>query len=355
MKRIIAAAAAAISLIFSSCEILTPPDAPGELHLSFSDASYLQTRQDTENMPDTNSFILSVKDSHGDVIYQGAYGDSPESMSLKSGSYTVSAVSSEFKTPKFSSPQFGDRQVVVVTPGSPTFVQLVCRQMNAGVRLVISPDFLKVYPGGSLFLKNSDGKLMYGYSEKRVAYFSPGSVSLMMSDAGTDQTLLTRTLESQEILTLSISAADAGSTKDGISIQIDTVRNYVHEDFVIGGQHDKGGSSDQAMNITTAKNHIGEEGVWVYGYIVGGDLSSANASFSGPFKSKTNLVIASRSSTTDKSSCMSVQLQKGNIRDALNLVDNPDKLGTQVFLKGDIVEAYYGIPGIQNITEFEFR
>ena len=45
----------------------------------------------------------------------------------------------------------------------------------------------------------------------------------------------------------------------------------------------------------------------------------------------------------------------GDVLDALNLVDHEENLGRQVFLKGDIVEAYYGIPGLQNITEFELR
>ena len=49
---------------------------------------------------------------------------------------------------------------------------------------------------------------------------------------------------------------------------------------------------------------------------------------------------------------MSVQLLKGDIRDALNLVDNPELLGRKVYMKGDIVESYYGIPGIKNITDF---
>ena len=49
---------------------------------------------------------------------------------------------------------------------------------------------------------------------------------------------------------------------------------------------------------------------------------------------------------------MSVQLAKGEVRDALNLVTNPTLLGKKVFLKGDIEAAYYGIPGIKNITEY---
>ena len=52
---------------------------------------------------------------------------------------------------------------------------------------------------------------------------------------------------------------------------------------------------------------------------------------------------------------MSVQLAKGDIRDDLNLVDHPELLGRQVFLLGDIVESYYGIPGVQNISEYRLK
>ena len=80
-------------------------------------------------------------------------------------------------------------------------------------------------------------------------------------------------------------------------------------------------------------------------------MTSSSASFRPPFKSQTNILIGSRSSVTDRDACLSVQLQKGDIRDALNLVDNPDILGRYVWLRGDVVDAYYGMPGIRNITE----
>ena len=98
---------------------------------------------------------------------------------------------------------------------------------------------------------------------------------------------------------------------------------------------------------------VGEEDVWVCGHIVGGDLSSSSASFDKPFESRTNLLLGPRSSTDDKEACLSVQLASGEIRNALNLVDNPELLGRKVCIKGDIVESYYGIPGIKNITEYE--
>jgi hypothetical protein len=43
------------------------------------------------------------------------------------------------------------------------------------------------------------------------------------------------------------------------------------------------------------------------------------------------------------------------MREGLNLVDNPLNLGRKVLLKGNIVEAYYGMPGIKNLTDFELR
>ena len=358
MERTIFKSILALSAMLSivSCEAFFPDKLPGALTFHFSGDAYLNTRTSSD-LPDTNSFILTVTDSKGNELYHGAYGNSPEKIQVDPGSYTVSAVSVEFKTPKFSTPQYGDKQVVVVPKSTTCDVELICRQLNSGVKLNVAQNFLTSFPQGTLLLKNADGKLMYSYNEKRIAYFNPGAVSLILSNAGKDETLLTRTLESQEILVLNISAPDGPKTSSngGISIQIDTTRYWSAEDFTIGQGGSDGSGKQAAYGVSEAMRHIGEEDVWVYGYIVGGDLRSSSASFAAPFKSRTNIVIAARASVTDKSSCLSVQLQKGNIRDALNLVDNPDILGTEVFLKGDIVEAYYGIPGIQNITEYEFK
>ena len=40
------------------------------------------------------------------------------------------------------------------------------------------------------------------------------------------------------------------------------------------------------------------------------------------------------------------------MREALNLASNPSNLGKKLYLKGDIVSAYYGIPGIKNISDY---
>lgn len=353
--------AVAISVLAAatSCENIFSTSGDGEIRIAFHHDGMVQTRADV-SPSDTNSFLLKVTDSKGKVIYDGRYGAAPSSMMVNAGTYTVKVMSSEFTAPAFSEPQYGDTQTVHVKPGESTDVILLCRQINAGIRLNIDSKFLSAYPGGSLFLKSDGGKLLYSYSEKRIAYFSPGTVSLVLSNNGTDETLLSRSLSSQEIYTINIGvsqmpAGTSSSPKNSITVQLDTARNWISENYVIGGKSNKGSSRDNPFSVSEARGMAGTQDVWIYGFIVGGDLSSSKASFKGPFASRTNIVLAQKSSATDKSVCMSVQLSTGDIRNALNLVDNPGNLGKTVFLRGNICSSYYGIPGIQGLTEYSFQ
>ena len=143
-----------------------------------------------------------------------------------------------------------------------------------------------------------------------------------------------------------------------MSIKVVTLRIWENEDYEIGTVDVAGAGTDKsrAYGAAQVKDHAGEKGVWVCGYIVGGDLSSSKngIKFEGPFGSYTNIAIAPRSSVSEKSSCVSVQLTKGPMRDALNLVDHPALIGKKVYLRGDIEAAYYGLPGIKNLTDYSF-
>ncbi len=355
MKRLIYAA----FLAAASCQMLGLPSESeeGELRVSFAHEQESLTRAGL-SIPDTSDFLLTIKGPGDRIVYDGKYGDSPEALSLESGSYTVTVISEEFSKPAFSAPQFGDEQCVVVPAGKSVGLRLVCRQINSGMKLRIDSGFLDEYPDGILMLKSSLGRLIYGYSEKRIAYFRPGDVSLVLNEGKSDKVLMTRTLKAQEILDLKVSVASSGNSsvsggKGGLSVSVDTLRNWVKDNYVIGGGGDGGSGQYDAMTVSEALSSIGEEDVWVSGYIVGGDLTSSSASFSKPFSSRTNLLLGSRSSTSDKETCLSVQLPSGELRDALNLVDNPELLGRKICFKADIVEAYYGIPGLKNITEYE--
>lgn len=346
------------SVLVSSCDMLGPAGAggkEGQLRIAFASDMSAATRAVPE-LPDTSDFLLTVTDKSGNVVYQGAYGDSPESMMVKAGTYDVSVVSEKFDKPAFSKPQFGDEQCVLVPEGGVANVKLTCRQVNCGIKLDIDPGFLTSCPDGVLFLKSEKGKLMYGYSEKRTAYFHPGNVSLMLSRSGKDETLLTRAMEAQQMLVLGVSVAPSYSsdTKDkgSISVLLDTARVWISEDYIIGGSDGKGSGADRALTVNQALSSVGEKEVWVSGYIVGGDLTSSSASFEKPFSSRTCLVLGPRASIRDRSSCMSVQLPAGKVREALNLVDNPGLLGCKVTVRGDIVQSYYGLVGLKNITDY---
>lgn len=343
-----------------SCNKIPSENAQGVLSWNFSQRVFTRA---TVDLPDTDAFILTVKNSAGEILYDGAYGDSPESMLVNPGNYTVRAVSRAFDKPEFSAPQFGDEQVVVVQSGTATNVRLNCSQLNSGLRLRLDSDFKSAYPNGSVTVSSADGELNYAKTEKRIGYFKPGNVSVILNDGSSSKTLLTRYLEACEILTLGISSPSVEPPQPGksggFSIVLDTSRVWSSYDYEIGsGQGaDPGTTMATAYGVSQAKEHIGEKAVWVSGFIVGGDLSSAKEgiSFSPPFNSMTCIAIAARSSVKSKSSCLSVKLPKGDIRTEINLADHPELIGRKIFLKGDLIAAYYGLPGIENITEYVLK
>ena len=339
--------------VTGSCDRLGDSSFPGHGQLCVMfDGAQVQSTKARLDLPDTSDFILSIVSSGGKTVYEGPYGSCPEVIEVDPGSYTVCAVSEKFTRPAFDSPQFGDEQCVVVPSGGRVNVALVCSQMNAGVSLDVSSAFLTEYPDAVLFLKSSSGKLMYSYTEKRVAYFSPGAVSLVMSRTAGETVLMTRELAARDMLSVKVSvAAGAGSKGQGISMQVDTSRVWSSEEYMIGGSVSD--SADGILTVAQARSAAGRKEVWVSGYIVGGDLTSASASFSSPFKSKTNILLGPRSTTAERDACISVQLPDGAVREALNLVTNPNMLGKRVHIKGDIVDAYYGLPGMKNLETYE--
>jgi len=353
-----------LMLAASACEMMEKSDirsGEGGLVIQFSEEVKSMIRnlptKAQAAIPDTNDFILKVTNSSGTSIYNGKYGAAPQTIIAEPGTYTIDIMSAEFSEPLFDTPQYGDTRTAKIVAGQNTTVNLECSQLNAGVKLNIDSDFLTSYPSGVLYLKGTGGKLMYSYTEKRIAYFQPGSVSLQLVQDSQTQTLLTRQLSAKQILQINISIGQSSSTaKSGINVSLDTCRVWTLENYVLGGDNDDtGDDTSTALSVSQARTCGRKTDVWVYGYIVGGDLSSSQCSFSAPFSSRTNLVLAGKSTCKDKEQCLSIQLSKGEIRDQINLVDNPDFLGRQIYLKGDIVDAYYGIPGLQSITEYKWK
>ena len=345
-----------LSLIFAffvgGCSLLYSVDEePGLMEICIEDA----LPGTKTGFPSADEFILTVQDSEGGEIYHGLFGDSPEVFSVAPGNYTVSAVSREFTEPLFEAPQFGDTQVVAVVSGKTVSAKLGCSQMNCGVLVSLDYSFRKAFPDGVLYLKGAGGKLMYGYAETRTAYLQSGGVTLSLYNDGQEQTLCSRSLQPAEMLRISLTsdATVSSGSSAGVSLQVDTSRIWTSENLCIGGE--SGDEPSDALSVTQARSSIGQKGVWVQGYIVGVATSTGKFSFTAPFTRNTNLVLGLRSTSTDKEYLLTVELSKGDARDALNLVDNPELLGTRALIKGDVVESYYGIPGLKNVSDFRLK
>ncbi|MCQ2180087.1 MAG: DUF4493 domain-containing protein [Bacteroidales bacterium] len=331
-----------------SCQELTGGSGKGIIQVELS-ADLLGHTKGLSRIPDPGNFVLAIADSNGKDIYNGTYSASPEHFEVSAGSYTVSVRSGEFTEPMFDSPQWGDTQVVRVSSGQTVSVFMNCTQLNSGIRLLPDATFRTAYPQATLYIQGTDGSLMYSYNEKRTAYFSPGVVSVILANPGKSEAICSRQLEAQEILSLGLSANLSASSDGKIRVEVDTTRNWISESHIVGGA----GSSESAYSVTEARQHIGETDAWVEGYIAGIATTTSKFSFSGPFAKNTNMVIGLRSNSTDPEYLMSIELPKGDIRDALNLMDNPDLLGHPVRVCGEIVGAYYGIPGVKGPKDYE--
>ena len=346
--------AAALALLsISSCGRLGEDSfsGTGSLSVYLADGSGHITKA-YPDLPDTCDFHLSISSSKGERIYDGPYGECRETLDVPSGNYVISIRSSEFSKPAFNSPQFGDEQCVSVAAGGHSVVKLVCGQINAGIRLYISSSFREENEDAVLLLKSAEGSLMYSFAEKRTAYFKPGLVSVVMSRGAEDQVLMVRDLNARDMLGVSLISAVQQTGKDGLSVSVDVDTSRVWRfDELLAGESSPGDAVGDAMGVAQARNSAPDEDVWVTGYIVGGDLTSASASFSMPFKSATNVLLGPRAAVSDRSSCLAVQLPDNEVRELLNLVDNPEMLGKRVCVRGDLVSSYYGMPGMKNTSE----
>ena len=92
----------------------------------------------------------------------------------------------------------------------------------------------------------------------------------------------------------------------------------------------------------------------VKGYIVGtidGMSVAEGALFSGTATTATNLLLADNTNETDYTKCLPIQLPTGDVRTALNLVDNPGNYKKYVVLTGSL-EKYFGVAGLKSVKAY---
>ncbi len=114
------------------------------------------------------------------------------------------------------------------------------------------------------------------------------------------------------------------------------------------------GTFDDPYNVAHAIAFNDGDNQWVEGYIIGvmeTTVDPFEPSFEAPFETPSNIIIADNPDETSIGNALIVQLLVGDIRNALNLVNNPENLGKQVKLHGDLA-TYFGQPGMRNTSGY---
>jgi len=124
----------------------------------------------------------------------------------------------------------------------------------------------------------------------------------------------------------------------------------------IGGVPEGDGSFEFPFNVAAAIGNNEGSGVWVQGYIVGvrereDDDDPFENNFNPPFIFNSNIILADSPDETSASVLLMVQLPIGDVRDAINLLDNPENLGENVKLRGNL-GAYFGLPGLRDTYQY---
>lgn len=126
------------------------------------------------------------------------------------------------------------------------------------------------------------------------------------------------------------------------------------------GKYEENGNGTTPTNDTTREKPFSVSqaiasqngNAWVKGYIVGcveGQKLSEGAKFEAVSGVASNILLAETADESDVSKCLVVQLPVGDVRNAINLSDNPNNLKQEVILYGSL-ETYFGTSGMKSTS-----
>jgi hypothetical protein len=117
------------------------------------------------------------------------------------------------------------------------------------------------------------------------------------------------------------------------------------------------GTFEDPYNVLKAISNTSSNPVWVKGYIVGVYETGGTdfvPSFTAPFTTETNILIADSPTETSIGNCVPVQLPAGEIRTTLNLAQNATNQCKEVMVLGTL-ESYFSMPGVKNLSGYWFN
>jgi len=279
-------------------------------------------------------FILRISEGQTEVL-KDSIKYLPEEIALPAGTYTVEAYSGEFSQPKFETPVYSGKTTVDIEAGEINEAKLTCFQANAGIKVVWSKDYAKMFSTYQAQIDCNEGYLNYLSTETRTGYFLPGTVSVSILADGQTIKGGSIKLEAKDMVTAYMQLKEAPTGNLTITITVDDGTNGRNVDIIVdpGNPAEEPNSETNPYNIAQAIAKQGENGVWVTGYIVGANTAQ---NFIGGSTQNTVLVLADNAAETNYTKTILVQLPAGPLRNALNLLDNSGNLHKKVVIKGDL-------------------
>ena len=141
----------------------------------------------------------------------------------------------------------------------------------------------------------------------------------------------------------------------------ETVQNAAYIYSHSGATDDGGGEEEEPGEVMTVAQALAAftgtaKPAIVKGCIVGfiPDKSIDEATFNGNATAKTNIIIADTPDETDITKCMPIQLPSGDIRNKVNLQENPGNYKKVVTLTGSL-EKYFGVTGLKSVSKALFE
>jgi hypothetical protein len=304
-----------------------------------------------------NYVFLLIKQG-GDTLYNSTVeAITGSALSLEPGYYVIEVFNETFTVPAFDKPYYYCRDTAAVVGGESCKVFLVCKQVNAGVRVVFSEAFSVQHASYSINISGTGGSLNYdSTSEDRWGYFFPGQINLTLTADGSSSDPVERQIQEKYMYTFLVE--ESGGTQDNvepvITVSVDTTRSWITSLWNDTGGTVRGLTKETAYTIAQASTlEGGLNDIWVCGYIVGCYSSNGSFLYEGS-NSATNLALADTDSYIEKPMSYPVELPLGAIRDALNVVDHPDYIHTKVWIKGKTNASYFGLPGMKSPKEYSW-
>lgn len=254
--------------------------------------------------------------------------------------------------------------ILKITPENPTadLSDIIIKITNASLKAPFSlSDGSLSSPteiGDLFFKKSTDGKfaeailIPMSNLTGRTLVFTIGSDTYIY-DLGSNTNITS--FDKGTKYTFNIVINPTGVIASVSSSSIESWDEVAEEDIAILPGNDPGsvtstGEFDNPISVTDAPIFLGQKDMWVKGFVVGYYSSTSYTSFvnnATDVTSTSTIALALTPTETDPKKTLPVQLPTGTIRDILNLQDNPQNLGKEIMVRGDI-SNYYGLVGLKN-------